>query len=369
MKERLLESAKNLHRYLRTNHLDSGALKGPAPGIRWNLRFWRFVKGYAPFLPWRDDCVCYQGQGYWIVANWLLHRLTKEDEYGELALASTDFVLANQRDDGSWPNPLPEREHLVTTIEGIWAGAGLLATFGRTGDDRCLKGSLAWHSFMTERIGYQDHGTNGAAINYFDVPRGKVPNNSAAAIWFLSEIAEAADEVDSNEPSARMLAFLADAQTKAGEMPYELPGDSYKRHVPHYQCFQYNAFQLINLYDYWKKTKSQDAQSIARGIASFIAGGLTDDGACRYSCLAHRPHVLYHTDAVAYALSCASRWGLGEYEDLSRRGFSWTLSRQREDGSFPFSIGDYLILSDSRSYPATMAMTLFHLASEAGGEP
>jgi hypothetical protein len=369
MKDQLFESAKSLHRYLRTSHLDGGALKGPAPGVRWNLRFWRFVKGYTPFLPWSDDCVCYQGQGYWIVANWLLHRLTKEDEYGEIALESTQFLLDMQRDDGSWPNPLPERKHLVTTIEGIWASAGLLSTFGRTGDDRCLKGALAWHRFMTERIGFQDHGANGAAINYFDVPRGRVPNNSTAAIWFLSEIAEATDVVDPVEPSARMLAFLADAQTGTGEMPYELPGDSYRRSVPHYQCFQYNAFQLINLYDYWKRTKNVEAESIARGIASFIGGGLTDEGACRYSCLARRPHVVYHTDTLAYALSCASRWGLGEYEDLSRKGFSWTLGRQREDGSFPFSIGDYLVLSDSRSYPATMAMTLFHLASEAGGEP
>jgi hypothetical protein len=367
--ERILDSAKRLHSYLRDNHLDKGALRGPTPGVRWNLRVWRFAKGYLSFVPWRDDCVCYQGQGYWIAANWLLHRLTKEDEYGRLALATSDFVLENQRDDGSWPNPIPERKHLVTTIEGIWAGGGLLSTYRRTGDKRCLEGALAWHRFMTESIGYQDHGADGAAINYFNVPRGKVPNNSTAAIWFLSELEEASEGVDVKKQTSRMLSFLADVQTEGGEMPYELPGGSYKRKVEHYQCFQYNAFQLINLYYYWKTTKSPDAQSIAGGIASFLAGGLTESGACRYSCHSRRPHVLYHTDTVAYALSRASRWGLGDYRDLADKGFSWTLDRQRPDGGFPFSFGDYLLLRDNRSYPATMAMTLFHLAAEAGGEP
>ena len=57
---------------------------------------------------------------------------------------------------------------------------------------------------------------------------------------------------------------------------------------------------------------------------------------------------------------------LGDYEELAERAFSWTLRRQRQDGSFPFSFGDYLLLSDNRSYPATMAMTLFHLAAEVG---
>ncbi len=367
MKERLLDSAKRLHRYLRDNHWDAGALRGPTPGVRWNLRFWRFAKAYTPFLPWRDDCISFQGQGYWITANWLLHRLTKEDEYGELALASTNFVLDSQREDGSWPNPIPERKHLVTTIEGLWAGAGLLATFRRTGDGRSLDGALAWHRFMTERIGYQEHGAGGIAVNYFDTPRGKVPNNSTAAVWFLSELADASEDKDALKPSSRMLAFLAEVQTGTGEMPYELAGDFCKRQLTHYQCFQYNAFQLIDLYNFYTITKSEEARSIAGGIASFIAKGVSSDGECRFSCASRRPHVIYHTGTLAYALSCASRWGLGDYGGLSEKAFARTLGRQRPDGGFPFSMGDYLVLSDGRSYPATMAMRLFHLAAEAGG--
>lgn len=364
VKERLFESAKRLHRYLLANHWDGGALKGPAPGVRWNFRIWRFVRAYTSFLQWKDQCVCYQGQGYWILANWLLLGLTKDDHFGDVALASSRFVLETQRQDGSWPNPLPERKHLVATIEGVWASAGLLATYERTGDTSCLEGALAWHRFMTERIGYQEHGADGAAINYFDVPRGKVPNTSTAALWFLSELAKASGEARHLEPSSRMLAFLADVQTSKGEMPYEIPGPTCKRRMPHYQCFQYNAFQLADLYHLWKNTRIDEARSIAKGIASFLAGGVTPGGAPKHHCGADRPSVTYHADSIGYALSCASRWGLGDYANSSQNAYAWALGRQRSDGSFPFSTGDYWILGDGRSYPSTLAMTLFHLASE-----
>jgi hypothetical protein len=37
------------------------------------------------------------------------------------------------------------------------------------------------------------------------------------------------------------------------------------------------------------------------------------------------------------------------------------IARQKHDGSFVYSKGDYGFLHDSRSYPRPMAMTLFHL--------
>ena len=369
MKDRLLDSALRLHEHLVKEHWDGKALRGPTPGIRWNLRFLRFAKGYAPFLPWHDDVVSYQGQGYWIIGNWLLHRLTKEDRFAEIAMASSKFVVESQRDDGTWPNPIPQRLHLVTTIEGVWAAAGLVATFRRNGDASCLDAANAWRRFMEERIGYQEHGKNGLAVNYFDTPRGKVPNNSTAALWFLSEMADATASKDLLAKSEAILSFLGEIQTESGEMPYEIPGGTYKRFVPHYQCFQYNAFQLVDLFHFWRRSGCEAAKPIAQKLASFLSGGVTPEGACRFSCGALLPRVVYHAHTLAYALSCASRWGLGDYSELSRRAFQWTLSMQNPDGSFPFSYGDYRLLKDLRAYPANLAMAVFHLAREAGEEP
>jgi hypothetical protein len=343
-------------------------LRGPTPGVRWNIRIWRFAKAYLPAIPWRDDTVSYQGQGYWIVGNWLLHRITGEDLYAETAMTCSRFVAESQRPDGSWPNPMPERIHLVTNIEGLWAGAGLLATYKRAGDEDCLEAAKAWWRFMEERIGYQEHGGRAAAINYFDTPRGKVPNNSTAAMWFLSELADATGDAAYRERCGAMISFLASVQTHTGEMPYELPGEGYDRSVPHYQCYQYNAFQLIDLYHYWKRTGDEGVRPIAEKLAAFLAGGVTECGASRYSCRSPFPRVIYHAHTLAYALSCATRWGLGDYRELSERGYRWTMARQRPDGSFPFSRRDYFLLSDSRAYPANLAMAVCHLTDEAGDE-
>jgi len=221
---------------------------------------------------------------------------------------------------------------------------------------------------MEERIGYQRHGDHGAAVNYFDRQRGKVPNNSTAAMWFLAELADAEGEGAPPEAARRMLAFLREVQTPDGEMPYELPGEGYERSIPHYQCFQYNAFQLIDLFHFWKLCRWEDVIPVARGLASFLARGVTPEGACRFSCDSLYPRIVYHAHAMAYALSGAARWGLGDYADLSRRCYDWVLARQRPDGSFPFSTRERFFLRDTRAYPANLAMAVFHLAGEASDE-
>lgn len=368
MRDQLLESARRVHKYLLTECWREGALRGPTPGVRWNLRIWRFAKAYLPFVAWRDDTVSYQGQGYWILANWLLHRITAEDSYAETALECSRFVVESQRPDGSWPNPMPERRHLVTNIEGVWAGAGLLATYKRAGDEACLGAAKAWWRFMEDKIGYQEHGTSGAAVNYFDTPRGKVPNNSTAAMWFLSELADATGDTSYHDRARQMLSFVASVQTHTGEIPYELSGESYPRSVPHYQCFQYNAFQLIDLYHFRKRTGCEAVRPVAEKLAQFLATGVTASGACRYSCGSELPRVVYHAHTLAYALSCATHWGLDDYSELSTRAYKWTLEQQRPDGSFPFSKRDYFFLQDSRAYPANLAMAVCHLADEAGEE-
>ena len=47
--------------------------------------------------------------------------------------------------------------------------------------------------------------------------------------------------------------------------------------------------------------------------------------------------------------------------DWGDRCYARVLERQKADGSFSYSTGDYGFLCDRRSYPRPMAMTLFHL--------
>src|SRR5947199_9643869 len=104
----IMDAAVRLHGYLLKRHWNGQALKGPDPGIRFNWRVGRFVKGYLDFLPWRDDLVYVQGQGYWILGNYLMADLLDDERYAEIALACSEYVLRAQHPEGYWEYPNPE---------------------------------------------------------------------------------------------------------------------------------------------------------------------------------------------------------------------------------------------------------------------
>ena len=125
-----------------------------------------------------------QSQGYWILSNWMLHEATGEPKYRALALESTEATLRLQQPEGFWLYPLPERKHLIATVEGNWGAIGLLATYAREPRKEFLQAAVRWYDYLVGSIGFQAH-TPGEAINYFDKPRGKIPNNSVEAVWLF----------------------------------------------------------------------------------------------------------------------------------------------------------------------------------------
>jgi hypothetical protein len=107
------------------------------------------------------------------------------------------------------------------------------------------------------------------------------------------------------------------------------------------------------------------ARALAVKLARFLARGVTARGSARASCHAAWPEVVYYADAVGLALHTVTRLGWADHGELADRAFHWALSRQRADGSFPFSRGDYLVLADRNRYPRYLATTLYHLAERA----
>jgi hypothetical protein len=116
--QQLTRAAERLHAHLLHHHYTGGVVHGPDAGVRFNLRLWRFFKAALPFVPWSDNYVFMQSQGYWILSNWMLHEGTGEERYRQLALESTEATLRLQQPGGYWLYPLPERKHLIATVEG-----------------------------------------------------------------------------------------------------------------------------------------------------------------------------------------------------------------------------------------------------------
>lgn len=367
--EQILECSEKLHRYLVGRHYTQGLLHGPDPGVRFNLRLWRFAKSALDFIPWRDDYVFMQTQGYWVLANWALYDATGDDRYREIALESTRATLALQKPEGYWPYPLPERRHLIAALEGIWGAVVMLVTYSRTSRPELLQAAVRVYDFILGRIGFQQHDP-GEAVNYFDKPRGKVPNNSVIAVWFFLRLWQASGDERFLEHVAPLLQFIAAVQMPSGEIPY-IAESRLEKARDHYLCFQYNAHQFLHLCRSEQLRPGLGAKPILTKLWQFLRGGVRRNGSCANDCASVNrfwPEVNYYTAALGSALHRAYRLGLEPQEAASRRCLARVLAHQRPDGGFGYSWGDYGFLRDNRSYPRQQAATLFHLLSPFWGE-
>ena len=226
-------------------------------------------------------------------------------EYRALALESTEATLRLQQPEGFWLYPLPERKHLIATVEGNWGAIGLLATYAREPRKEFLRAAVRWYDYLVGTIGFQPH-TPGEAINYFDKPRGKIPNNSVEAAWLFLRLWKATGEAGFLLHVDAMLDFLASSQLPSGELPYIVDGP-YERGRTHYLCYQYNAFQFLKLA--WADSLRPDPRTrrILSALAGFLAQGVTQAGASATDCFHPKPETDYFTAVLAAALREAQR--------------------------------------------------------------
>jgi hypothetical protein len=358
-RQELLNAAERLHAHILRRHYSAGLVRGPDAGIRFNLLLWRFFKSALDVFPWKDDYVFIQSQGYWILANWMLHEATGERRYREIALETAQATLLLQQPQGYWIYPLPQRKHLIATVEGNWGAVGLLAAFAREARPEFLAGAVRWYDYLVGAIGFQEH-SSGKAINYFDKARGKIPNNSVEAAWLFLCLWRVTGEARFLVHVGPMLDFLAAIQLPSGELPYIVEGP-YEGGRVHYLCYQYNAFQFLKLA--WSLALFPDrrARAILSSLAGFLMKGVTATGASAVDCSHRLPETDYFTAVLAAALREAAHQGLIENTGLSERCYARILARQRPDGSYAYTTADYALLRDGRSYPRPQVMTLFHL--------
>ncbi len=364
-----LDSAKRLHRYLLDHHWQSGAVRGPDSGVRFNARVGRFIKGYLRFLPWSDNYTYIQGQAYWILSNWQLFDITGNAEFKNLALQGAEFVNEQQRPEGYWEYPNPEWKTRIATVEGCFGSLALLESYRRSGQTEFVEAAKNFYRYLIEHIGFRRQSDpNMLAINYFahkDHEHGGVPNNSTLLLWTLAELAQATGDEQYLEFCTPMVNWLSHVQLPSGELPYAL-GRTAEKDRNHFLCFQYNSFEFMDLVKYHRLTGDEAVLSMIEQLAVYLSSGFTDSGACRFDCNSPTPEVNYYTVALARALSEAQQFGLEINSSLFQRAYQHALSQQRADGGFRFfSRFNYGFLADRRSYPRNLSMMLYHLLGEA----
>jgi hypothetical protein len=359
------QAALKLHQYLVCRHWREQGLIGPDSGIRFNYRVGRFVKSYLRFIPWYDEYYYLQAQSYWVLSNWRLFTLTHEETYRQIAVRCSALMLTQQRTDGAWVYPNREWKGRIATAEGTWGALSLLETYRNTGDPTFLLGVLRWHQFLVKNIGWQQIGEE-LAINYFANRSGsRIANNSAFVLRFLVELADLTGDKTYLQPCDGLLTFLQRVQEPTGEFPYAVNGTIDDESRLHFQCYQYNAFQCLDLMKYYEITGEAVPLALITKVLGFLRQGLAGDGHALYECGASAWHreVTYHTAALAAAFVKAEQLSVGGYGDLAVRAYAHLLDLQRPDGSFPHSQRDYFILKDQRPYPRNLSMILYHLLS------
>jgi uncharacterized protein YyaL (SSP411 family) len=353
-----LKPALTLHHHIKENHWDGRGIIGPDPIGKIHWRFTRFVRSYLPWLPYDDRYLYLQGQAYWIMSNLSLAELTGRNSYIELAHLCADRIVECQREDGAWLHPpIRFRKGFISTVEGAWAGLGLIAIFKKTGKTSHLNAAQKWYDFQVDHSGFQRVG-EGLAANYYSHSKVKIPNVTTMTVWLSEELFQVTGDSKYREYNERMIRFVADSQLESGELPYELGRT-------HFMCFQYNAFQFLDLANCYAYTYDPTTRKVLEKVARFLSSGVTDIGSCRYNCSRAFPEVYYWATALASALRQAYQMGLGDYLALSERCYNYALTLQKRDGGFDFSRRSYGILTDRRSYPRYLAMILNHLLYRA----
>ncbi|MFX0203879.1 MAG: hypothetical protein ACFFCW_47895, partial [Candidatus Hodarchaeota archaeon] len=143
-------------------------------------------------------------------------------------------------------------------------------------------------------------------------------------------------------------------------LPYSFSANG-KRQKDHYLCYQYNAFELMDLVPYFELTKDHKLLEILKKLSFFLKKGVSSRGFAKFDCRKDHPLVPYYTAALAGAYHDCSRLGWSEFERKRDLLIEKLLGLQKLDGGFDFSYGNYKLLNDRRSYPRALVMILHQL--------
>ena len=122
-----------------------------------------------------------------------------------------------------------------------------------------------------------------------------VPNNAASAIRVFAQTALAAKDERFLEYCPGMVKFLIQAQMDTGMLPYHLaePGGPRSDDRIYFLCYNYNAFQFLNIMEYFHMTKDEEVLPVLDGLARFLTTGISARGAAWYDTHHEFPEVLY----------------------------------------------------------------------------
>ncbi|MDC0527071.1 hypothetical protein OAO35_03900, partial [Euryarchaeota archaeon] len=291
-------------------------------------------------------------QGYWIINNWKFFELTSRIEYARKSLETSKKLASKQSVEGCWKITHGNKKWrgVVSTVDNTFAALGLLETYKVTKSEEFLKSAEAWANYLIQNVGFHKY-DYGYSIKYFSgKPSPAVPNNNTLVLWFLAELSNVTRNIEYIRFNERIIDFLEKVQKETGELPYSVESSEVVG-KEHYICFQYNAFELIDLLNFYRISPVKKLDRIIIRLSKFLLQAFDEKGASKFDCSHSFPNIFYYTSKVISALLLSKKFGFIDNVPFINNSLNLLLSNQNIDGSFPYSTNEYMFFKDKRFYP------------------
>jgi hypothetical protein len=273
-----------------------------------------------------------QTQAYWIRANLRIYEMLEEETFLTLAIRTGNALVLRQK-EGWWKSNLIGLSNRLDVIHNTLIANSLFDLYELTGDKRYIESVLAYDDVLNKRIGFTYLDDGSAFVKYFSGGKKEfVCNANTLVLSFLGRLTKIG--YSRKEVIEPLLKALSNSMLENGELPYDA------RFTLHYQCTQYNAFELIDLIEYQYYSSDNDAEKLIDKIARWLASRVTSEGHVWYQCNKMFPLITYHHTATLAALS-AARSHVHFNECVQKKISSllkFCLERQMKNGLFEYGI-------------------------------
>ena len=243
-------------------------------------------------------------------------------------------------------------------MDGDTAALALFKGYVLLNNRDYLDAALKWCDYILTKKGYTITPKGGLSFNYF-INGGKtefIPNATTITLRALGNAYQVTQDEKYLKLIPKAIKFLNESQLPSGELRYNI----YKTH---YRCPQYNAFEFIDLYDYYKATNDEAVIKIMKKLIEYLIPKVNDDGSVPFGCFHERPLIYYHSAVVGAAL--ANGYELNGKKICLKNAdkcMKFVMSHQNEDGTISYGRKALLkIFNDNVLYPRLTAYIGYHL--------
>lgn len=357
----MLESIEKLSDAIEQYRTTNGSIKEPAMGIGLKGRIFRVFNNitYSLKMSLLFKSTTAACNGYVALMNLKLYKNTKLKRYSQRAIKSLDWIVKTQSKRGFWYYNIPGWKNKIALVDGDTAALALFNGYLLLKNSNYLKSALKWCDLIISRKCYNLTSKKGLCFNYFinEEKTSLTPNVTTFALRVLGNAYQITRDNKYIKLTPKAIKFLKKSQLSSGELRYNVDKE-------HYRCPQYNAFEFLDLNDYYECTNDKTVINMMKKIIEYLIPKVNIDGSVPFSCNKKLPLIYYHSTVVGAALAVGYKL---INKDICLQNAlkcaKFVTTHQLSDGAIPYGKKTLLkIFNEKISYPRVTAFIGYHLS-------